>query len=229
MTLRLGGFVAWSSVDYPGHQAAVVFVSGCPWRCAYCHNSHLWDAQPPLLWSDVYRFLELRRGLLDAVVISGGEPLAQSVAVEAALIQIRALGFGTALHTAGISGRRLAPLLAHLDWVGLDMKGPFSRYDVVTKRRRTGESARRCLHLLLDRGTPHQLRTTVHPELLSAQDLVLMVKDLVAMGAYSVVLKNFRPNGCMDSGLTASYRPWLTPALTQELRALMPAIVLPDP
>ena len=80
----------------------------------------------------------------------------------------------------------------------------------------------------MERLPSYQLRTTVHPELLSAQDLVLMVKDLVAMGVQSVVLKNFRPTGCGDSQLIASYRPWLTPALTQELHGLMPAIVLPD-
>ena len=57
MNLRLGGLVPWSSVDYPGHQAAVLFVIGCPWRCSYCHNSHLWTGEPGLSWPVVRGFL----------------------------------------------------------------------------------------------------------------------------------------------------------------------------
>ena len=74
--LRIGGLTPLSSVDYPDHLSAVLFCQGCPWRCRYCHNPHL---LPPrgrgeIEWRDALDFLERRRGLLDAVVFSGGEP-----------------------------------------------------------------------------------------------------------------------------------------------------------
>ncbi|MHB1672436.1 MAG: anaerobic ribonucleoside-triphosphate reductase activating protein [Acidiferrobacter sp.] len=217
----------WSSVDYPGHQAAVLFVGSCPWRCPYCHNSHLWESQTGLSWAAARAFLESRVGLLDAVVMSGGEPLAQATAVREALIEARLLGFATALHTAGVSPRRFENLLGYVDWVGLDVKGPFSKYDAITARKGSGEAARASMEILLQSGKPHELRTTVHPALLSDTDLLTMVAELVAMGARSVTLKSFRPTGCPDPELSAAYRPWLTPALEKALRAIMPTVVLP--
>ena len=228
VSLRLGGLVPWSSVDYPGHQAAVLFVTGCPWRCPYCHNSHLWTGEAGLPWAAVRGFLETRVGLLDAVVMSGGEPLAQATAVHAALTEVRSLGFATALHTAGVSPRRLQAMLGDLDWVGLDVKGPFSRYDAITARDESGTAARASIEIVLRSGRPHELRTTVHPELLSDRDLFTMLRELVALGARSVTLKNFRPMGCPDPRLAATYRPWLTPQLATELRAIMPGVVLPE-
>ena len=227
MTLRLGGLIPWSNVDYPEHQAAVLFCSGCPWRCRYCHNGHLWEPRPGLSWQTIRDFLAKRQGLLDAVVISGGEPLAQTVAVQMALAEIRAAGFGTALHTAGVSPRRLARVLPFVDWVGLDVKGPFSRYAAITNQSRSGAAAREALQILLASGKPHELRTTVHPALLTPQDLITLVTELVELGAHTLTLKNFRPTGCQDAELIAQYRPWLMPELRGQLQAIMPGITLP--
>ena len=77
--LRVGGFVPFTSADYPGALAAVVFCQGCPWRCGYCHNPHLMPARGDAGrdFDGILDWLESRRGLLDAVVFSGGEPTAQ--------------------------------------------------------------------------------------------------------------------------------------------------------
>ncbi len=226
--IRLGGLVPWSTVDYPGHQSAVLFCAGCPWRCAYCHNSHLWLPRADVSWASVQAFLARRRGLLDAVVISGGEPLAQAGPVASALAAIREAGFKTALHTAGVAPHRLAKLLPLLDWVGLDIKAPFDRYAAVTGSRRSGAAARAALDEVLTSGIACELRTTVHPDLLSEADLVAMVTELRGLGVERLILKDFRAQGCADAVLAASYRPWLSAALAGRLRAVMPAIVLPD-
>lgn len=227
MTLCLGGLVPWSTIDYPGHQAAVLFCAGCPWRCRYCHNSHLWDRHSRISWTEVEGFLAKRHGLLDAVVFSGGEPLAQSAAVRTALIEIRQAGFGTAIHTAGVSPRRLAQILPLVDWVGLDVKAPFSRYVAVTQYQRSHDAARESIKILLASGKPYELRTTVHPALLSGRDLMTLVAELVELGADHLTLKDFRPTGCRDTELKTRREPWLTPQLRQDLLALMPAIDLP--
>lgn len=219
----------WSSIDYPGHQAAVLFCAGCPWRCRYCHNSHLWESEPRISWPEVEGFLAKRQGLLDAVVFSGGEPLAQSAAVRSALLEVRGAGFGTAIHTAGVSPRRFAQVLPLVDWVGLDVKGPFSRYAAITQGRRSQTAARESLKILLASGKPYELRTTVHPALLSSHDLIALVAELGELGVNHLTLKDFRPAGCQDIELKTHYEPWLTPQLRQKLRALMPAIDLPAP
>jgi anaerobic ribonucleoside-triphosphate reductase activating protein len=127
--LRIGGFTGLSCTDYPGLLSAVVFCQGCPWRCSYCHNPHLQApfAATPIAWRNVERFLERRRGLLDAVVFSGGEPTLQS-GVADAMRAAKQMGFRVGLHTAGIYPRRLETLLPLTDWVGMDIKAPFAEY-----------------------------------------------------------------------------------------------------
>lgn len=225
MTLRLGGLVPWSSVDYPGHMAATVFCSGCPWRCRYCHNRHLWERRSAgLSWRPVRMFLERRQGLLEALVVSGGEPLIQASAVASALLEARDLGLATGLHTAGVSARRLQLLLPMLDWVGFDIKGPFSRYAAITGQHRSGQVARQSLELLLASGKACEFRTTVHPKLLSPADLVALVTEAAGLGVSSLVLQPFRPHGCLDQRLIESYQPWLTTGLHARLLAIMPAL-----
>ena len=94
VALRVGGLTQLSLSDWPGQLAAVVFCQGCPWRCGYCHNPHLIPprAAAALEWDDVLAFLERRRGLLDAVVFSGGEPTAQR-GLAAAMREARALAY----------------------------------------------------------------------------------------------------------------------------------------
>ncbi len=117
--LRVGGVQRFTSIDYPGALAAVVFVQGCPWRCVYCHNPQLQSRQVPQpapapAWPDLLAWLGCRRGLLDAVVFSGGEPTADP-ALPQAVDEVRALGFRVGLHTAGMLPRRLRTLLPRLD------------------------------------------------------------------------------------------------------------------
>ena len=78
--LRIGGVTPFSTTDWPGRLAAVLFLQGCPWRCGYCHNPHLQPAIGPVArdYPSTLAWLEGRRGLLDAVVFSGGEPTAQA-------------------------------------------------------------------------------------------------------------------------------------------------------
>ena len=80
MELAIGGLTRFTTIDFPGHLAAVVFCHGCAWRCPGCHNGHLQDAATPsnlITWDKFLTFLDNRHGLLDGIVFSGGEPLLQ--------------------------------------------------------------------------------------------------------------------------------------------------------
>jgi pyruvate formate lyase activating enzyme len=141
--LRVGGLTRLSASDYPGKLAAVVFCQGCAWRCGYCHNPELQPrrGREEIAWPGVLEFLERRRGLLDAVVFSGGEPTLQA-GLAPAMREVKALGFLVGLHTAGIVPRRLAEVLPLLDWVGMDVKAPFEEHERVTGTR--GSARRAC-------------------------------------------------------------------------------------
>ena len=179
--LSVGGLTPFTTIDYPGHLAAVVFCQGCPWRCGYCHNRHMLDAGVPgaIPWEEVLSFLERRRGLLDAVVFSGGEPTLQP-GLKQAVLAVREKGFLVGLHTAGAFPEALWMLLPHLDWVGMDLKAPFPDYERITGVPGSGEAAAQSAALLRENGVAHRFRTTVDPRLVSdaqVADLRRMVID----------------------------------------------------
>ncbi len=169
-TLRVGGFVPFTSIDYPGELAAVVFCQGCPWRCHYCHNPHLLSKQSenPLDWEQLLAQLKKRQGFLDAIVFSGGEPLAQHALGEA-IKEAKALGYKIGLHTAGCYPQRLQKLLPLLDWVGLDIKALPENYATITGVAQSGSKAWQSLELLRQSNIVFETRTTLSPPLSTDQ------------------------------------------------------------
>jgi len=226
--LNVGGFTPFTATDYPGQLAAVVFVQGCAWRCGYCHNPHLQPrpAHSPLAWSDIFATLARRRGLLDAVVFSGGEPTTDPALPEA-MHAVRALGFRVGLHTACIYPDRLRAVLPLVDWVGFDVKAPFDDYHLVTRVPGSGAAARECVEAILAAGVAYECRTTVHPDLLPPAALLRMADELVALGVLNYVIQQFRPQGCADAGLRLKTGVAYPPAATLDgMRRGFPSLLL---
>lgn len=220
--LKVGGYTAFSATDYPGQLSAVVFVQGCPWRCSYCHNPHLQErtGASPLDWNDLLAALQRRTGLLDAVVFSGGEATIDPALGEA-MAQVRALGFKVGLHTACIYPARLRSVLPLVDWVGFDVKAPFSRYAGITGIANSGDPARACVEAILASGVAYECRSTVHPVLLPPDSVLEMAQQLATMGVQNYVLQPFRSTGCTDDSLIASATGDYPPAaLEQQLAPL---------
>jgi len=170
--LKIGGFTPSTTIDYPDRLAAVIFCQGCPWRCGYCHNRELLDAAAPgkIPWDEILTFLDRRRGLLDAVVFSGGEPTLQP-GLKEAILAVRERGFLTGLHTGGAYPDALAEILPHLDWVGMDIKAPFADYERITGAAGSGEAAERSADLVRTSGVGHRFRTTLDPDLLRDEQI----------------------------------------------------------
>jgi len=167
--LRIGGYVPCSLSDFPGRIAAVVFTQGCNWRCPWCHNAALVYPEqftPPIPVGDILARLANRRGKLDGVVISGGEPTLHA-GLPDFLRQVRALGFATKLDTNGSHPEVVRALLAArlLDYVAMDLKAPWSRYAEATGSPVDLGALTETLALLRSSGIEHQLRTTRWPGL----------------------------------------------------------------
>ncbi|HFE32217.1 MAG TPA: anaerobic ribonucleoside-triphosphate reductase activating protein [Gammaproteobacteria bacterium] len=226
MRLSIGGLTPLTTIDFPGQLAAVVFCQGCAWRCAYCHNPHLlavgYDGEG---WPLLQEFLASRRGLLDGVVFSGGEPLFQSGLADA-MEGVKSLGFKVALHTAGTHPGRLRRLLPLLDWVGLDIKTAFPRYPQLTGVAGSGAKARESLMLLLGSGVDHEVRTTADPRLLDRDGLLALAKELADLGVSRYVLQQCRPvaeHYPVDPGEAADF--FRDRKLLQQLEKLFPDFV----
>lgn len=132
--MKIGGLQKLSLIDYPEKISAVIFTQGCNFRCPYCHNPQLVDVklyQPCLEEKDIFRFLENRRGRLDAVVITGGEPALQDDLIPF-IMDIRRLGFAVKLDTNGSRPRVLERLLRDglVDFIAMDVKAQIGRAHV---------------------------------------------------------------------------------------------------
>lgn len=200
--LSVGGLTPLTTIDYPDNLSAVVFCQGCPLRCRYCHNAELLPRRGAthIAWRDILYFLRQRQGLLDAVVFSGGEPTQQRGLADA-IDEVRALGFKIGLHTAGIYPHRLAALLDKLDWVGLDIKALPEEYPALTGMRSSGELAWQSARLLIDSGLPHEIRTTVHPQLLNGTQQRALHERLLDLGARAHRWQACNSGHCLDATL----------------------------
>jgi pyruvate formate lyase activating enzyme len=194
--LRIGGLTRWTSIDFPGRLAAVVFLQGCPWRCSYCHNPGLIAADAPaaMPWDQVSAFLRRRRGLLDGVVFSGGEPTLQA-GLANAMREVRELGFEVGLHSAGMYPERLAALLPLIDWIGLDIKSPIEQHEAVTGVPGGGAKARASLDQVLRSGIAYECRTTWSPGLYPLERLQVLADELVQRGVTHWSVQGCRPAG----------------------------------
>ncbi len=139
-----------------------------------------------------------RRGLLDAVVFSGGEPTAQAE-LAPAIDAVRALGFKIGLHTGGAYPRRLAEILPTVDWVGFDVKAPIADYAARHRHSPAAASPRsRASISFATRGVACEVRTTVHPALTPPAALLRLARELAARGVKRWVLQMFRATGCAN-------------------------------
>ena len=195
-TLQIAGFAPFSSVDWPGLLSATVFLQGCPWECTYCHNPAMQDTRAPgvIGWDDVLDTLHKRRGLLDAVVFSGGEPTRQR-GLPAAMRVARELGFKVGLHTAGAFPGRLAELLPLADWVGLDIKAAPAAYERITGKAVSGIRAWTSLELVQNSGVDYEVRITIDPTVHTRDDVFDAVREVIRRGAKAPVLQQARPDG----------------------------------
>lgn len=191
----VGGVETFSVVDYPGKLAAVVFMQGCPWRCPFCYNTAIQKIGQPtdFVWEKFVAFLQGRRGRLDAVVFSGGEPLVQDN-LGAAMDDVKALGYQVGLHTGGYRPEHLQKIIDKVDWIGLDIKAPLmaERYKEVTKTNHL-DKVLQSLDIILHSGKDFECRTTCDPRILSVDDILVMAETLRQKGVKKYFLQKYRP------------------------------------
>ncbi|MCD8340289.1 MAG: anaerobic ribonucleoside-triphosphate reductase activating protein [Burkholderiales bacterium] len=234
-SLCVAGITKLTTIDFPGCLAAVIFLRGCPWRCLYCQNKDLQQRQAPkddptIPWKEIDKFLNKRKGLLDGVVFSGGEPLTDP-ALFKAIEAVKAKGFKIGLHTAGIFPSHLASILPMVDWIGLDIKAPLTRpelYERVTGRKGTEEKASKCLVMILDSGVQLEVRTTAHPSYLTDLDIKLLAEDLAEKHVDTYALQIYRqpPQAKKEDLLERVGSDYPAPETVEFLRKLFKNFIL---
>lgn len=166
--MKIAGLQKMTLLDYPGKVACTVFLPGCNYRCPFCHNAGLLEDAPEALTEEaLLTFLEKRKGLLDGVCITGGEPTLQPD-LPHLLAKIKALGYCVKLDTNGSNPAMLETLLEKglVDYVAMDVKNSPARYGkTVGIPGMPLEKTEKSLRLLLSGRTDYELRTTCVEEL----------------------------------------------------------------
>ena len=178
VSMIISGLQKMTLLDYPGKVACTVFLQGCNFRCPFCHNSDLLfgEAHQPISEEDFLAFLKRRRGLLDAVCVSGGEPTLHPD-LPRLLAKVRALGYSIKLDTNGSRPGMLSRLLDHglVDYVAMDVKNSPNRYGETCGMDSMDLSTiEESLRLLMGGSIPYELRTTVCAQLHDAASMQSM-------------------------------------------------------
>lgn len=203
--MAVRGIVPTSLVDYPGEICTTLFFGGCNLRCPWCHNRELVEAPgslPEIKAEELYNFLQARRPWIRAVCLTGGEPTLAPDLPDF-ISTLKELGFKVKLDTNGTRPRVLARLLEDrlVDYVAMDVKGPPAKYPLAAGAPVQLQAIETSINLLRQGAVPYEFRTTVVPDLLTAEDLLALGEWL--SGAACYVLQPFVPR---ESILAAEYR-----------------------
>jgi len=167
--MTVAGLQKMTLLDFPGKVACTVFLQGCNFRCPFCHNSDLLGSRGPegMAAEELLKFLEKRKGLLDGVCITGGEPTLQP-GLEDLIRRIKEMGYAVKLDTNGSRPEVLKRLVAEnlLDYVAMDIKNcPESYVQTAAMKPELLEAVQESMHFLLTGTLDYEFRTTVVDQL----------------------------------------------------------------
>lgn len=204
MSMQIGGVQKTSLLDYPDKISAIVFTKGCNLRCGYCHNPELIVMTKEPVWTTAgfFEFLNSRKGKLDGVVITGGEPCLQSGLIDF-IKRIKEIGFLVKLDTNGTFPETLRLALPYLDYIAMDIKAPPDKYSEITRVNINIKDIEKSINLIMSSNIDYEFRTTVVKEQLTFEDFD-KIGDFI-IGAEKYYLQKFVPSKTLDKNLmTAS-------------------------
>ncbi len=209
--LKIGGTFI-SSLDFPGRISMVISTGGCPLRCPYCHNPELIEGGEEIALEDIFQKIDDARDFIDSVVITGGEPLMQLMEVKEILDYSKSLGLETKLDTNGCYPERVAEIVKHVDYIGMDIKAPFNKYEQIIGSD-IGKKVEKSLKIVLNsRSTFLECKTTFVPGLVSLEDIKQISRE-IECDLYT--LQQFRNRVVLDPELEETPSP-----SPQELRKI---------
>ncbi|MCF6339591.1 MAG: anaerobic ribonucleoside-triphosphate reductase activating protein [Sulfurimonas sp.] len=209
----------FTHLDYPNHLACIVWFSGCNIQCNFCYNKDIvFSKNGTFSYKDILKFLENRKGLLDAVVLSGGEATSHNLIPFCK--EIKKLGFKIKLDTNGINYQYIEELIALnlLDYIALDYKAPKNKYMQITNSNKYDDFSK-TLNMLICDFYNFEVRTTVHSDFLNTNDINNIIQDLKTRGyGKEYYLQEFLDTGNNIGDLKAPIKPFDKSLLSNDLQ-----------
>ena len=184
--MKIGGFQKTSLLDYPDRISAIVWTSGCNFRCPFCYNKNLALATAELFpEEEILSFLSKRKGLLEGVVISGGEPLLHDDIIDF-VKKIKDLRLLVKIDTNGTFPERINELLQKqlVDYIAMDVKAPKNKYTQLTGVKTDLSKIEASIDLLKTKAPAYEFKTTFIPGLLTKEDIIEIAQWLKGADAY---------------------------------------------
>lgn len=202
VSIEFCGIQKLTLLDYPGHTACTVFTGGCNFRCLFCHNASLVvhpGTELKISGEEIFDFLSNRKGLLDGVCISGGEPTLQGGLRDFAR-RIKDMGFLVKLDTNGSRPNVLEDMIGSglVDYVAMDIKTSPERYEAVTGGCSNILDIYESVSLLMESGIDYEFRTTCVHELHKEKDF-RSIGEMIS-GARAYFLQKFVDSGDLIVG-----------------------------
>lgn len=198
--MEFGGFEKFTLIDYPGKVACMVYTIGCPFRCPYCHNPELVDETCTTRIPEqvVFDFLDERKGMLDGVVITGGEPTMHNEKLMSFMGEVKRRGFLVKLDSNGVDPAFLQKAIDEklVDYVAMDIKSPLSKYSQTVARAVNVEAIRKSIDIIKGSGIEYEFRTTIVKSMLSPEDIEQIGKEI--KGATNYYLQKFVPTKILN-------------------------------
>ncbi|MFA6010830.1 MAG: anaerobic ribonucleoside-triphosphate reductase activating protein [Desulfobacteraceae bacterium] len=226
--MNIGGYIKSSLIDFPGTISCVVFTQGCNFHCPYCHNPDLVPMnrrKDELVSSEsIFSFLERRKGLLDGVVVTGGEPTLQKGLIDF-LRRVKAMGFRVKLDTNGSRPQVLRVLFAEnlVDYVAMDVKTSPGLYAPVLWDRVGSEILRESIGIIMGSSIRYEFRTTCVKPFTDEQTIAEIVSYIE--GAARYVLQPFKANRTLEPSFFNGENPAIEQITLQEFKRLADAFV----
>ncbi len=197
--MQIGGLQKTTLIDYPGKVACTVFCVGCNFRCPWCYNPELVlpreiKKHPKIIESEFFKFLKSRKGLIEGVVISGGEPTIHKDLSQLCK-KIKKIGFSVKLDTNGSNPKMLKKLINNklVDYVAMDVKAPLNsqKYNKAVGKKINLKKLMESIKIIKESGVNYEFRTTLVPSINNLDDIVEIAKEIFPAKRY--FLQNFEP------------------------------------
>ncbi|MCK9230986.1 MAG: anaerobic ribonucleoside-triphosphate reductase activating protein [Syntrophales bacterium] len=221
----------FSLIDYPGRICAVLFAVGCNFRCPWCHNPDLVRGFPPdrlVPVKAVLEFLETRRGKLEGVTITGGEPTLQGERLSSLAAAVKDLGFAVKVDTNGSRPAVLRDLAENglVDYIAMDVKGPREAWPILAGGAVDYGAIDESIDFIMTSGVDYEFRTTLVGHLLTPDDIERAAERLAGAGRY--VLQRFVPSASLDPDFPKqdAFTGWERAAVLERVRRWVPSAFL---
>ncbi len=218
----LAGFQKNSFIDFPGKISCVLFITGCNFICPYCHNADLARGEYPARFEStaIMGFLKSRRGMLEGVAITGGEPTLDKGIFDLCRA-IKALGYPVKLDTNGSRPEVLRQLVAqHLvDFIAMDIKAPLNDYAPFSRNPNIHDRLTASIRTIMESAPAYEFRTTCVAPFINEPTIEIIAKTIAGAACYVLQPFNHRAVS-LDPGFNQGRDPALSPEMMQRLKSL---------